>query len=676
MPGKLKKLRKMMRKKLFCAPSAANLRPVEQPKNSINGGLPLQQLSDTAARNLREWWAAPLPKWARTAMDELLAAKIWTELENRFFRELTFGTAGLRGRCIGEWVAPAEGNAAAKEFFHGAVGSACMNDFNVVRAAAALFHHCSKWMGAKKDLLLVIAYDVRHFSKRFAEIAADTWNLLGGNAICLDGPRSTPQLSFAVRRLGATAGIVITASHNPREDNGFKVYFSDGAQVVDPHASAIMDHFSRVSVADACAMLQKIDGKTAKIRRHGTDNSTDEPYLEGLCATPVDPGVLRYLDRPIVYTSLHGTGIVIAEKLARRFNLPLTPVESQRAFDANFSTVRSPNPENGEALAAAVQLAGKISAELILAVDPDADRLAIAVRDGGGQLRLFSGNETAVFLAAQRLAAMKARGWLTEKTAPHGVLIRSIVTTPLLDDLAAHYGVRTLRTPIGFKWIGKKLEDYEKLTCDAFCGENGSALAYGRSGGEERRKLQLTHGRHLILGAEESGGYLAMDLVRDKDSHSALLMACEAYAALRRDGRSVEEFFTDIYGRFGYRGNRLHTVQFHGADGAEKIQKFTESLRTNPYGNFGNFAVERWTDCERTPICDGDGGMVAPQNLHFFELKGNYRVAVRASGTEPKVKFYLFSQEDGGDVPRARELSEKNFDHIIGAIGDDLRRRV
>ncbi|MDR2576648.1 MAG: hypothetical protein LBC42_01190, partial [Puniceicoccales bacterium] len=526
---------------------------------------------------------------------------------------------------------------------------------------------------------LVIARDVRYFSEHFAQLVADMWTRLGGEAILFPGPRSTPQLSFTVRDLGAAAGVMITASHNAFTDNGLKAFFADGAQVLDPHASAIMHHFSKISVDEACELLadlKKTPRKRVTEKTKILSTAADDCYLEALCEIPANPTIFSSLTAPIIYTPLHGTAIVIVERLKERFSLPLHIVECQRKFDPHFSTVHSPNPENHEAFSIGLSVADELHAEMALASDPDGDRLAIAHRTVAGPMRILTGNETAIFLAAYRLEALRARGILNGANGKNAAIIRSFVTTPLLDLLAAEYAVKLVQTPIGFKWIGAKLGDYERKACKQWQLQTGKGVKYHGLNWEKCQKLQLAYGCYLVLGAEESGGYSALDMTRDKDSHSALLMACEAYASLRNCHCTIEHFFEEIYRKYGYHGERLHTVQCPGAEGARKIVTFSQSLRLHPYAKFANLAVLKHEDYACDDLFDVDGKKIPPQNFQVFTLEGGYRVAVRASGTEPKIKFYLFAREQDKNLQAAKRRVAENFDRMEQFVDDDFQKRA
>jgi phosphoglucomutase len=642
---------------------------VKDWESALAGALQRRKILESTGTNVRQWRSVPsLPQWAADAIDWLLDRSQWAELDSRFHRSLELGTAGMRGRVIGAVAAPGE-VAADGQPAHAAIGSATMNDFCVVRATIALHRRWEKYSGPFR---LAIAHDVRHFSQHFARITAAVWQLLGGEAFSFAGPRSTPQLSFAVRQLGAAAGVVITASHNPRWDNGYKIYDRSGAQVVDPDATAIMDSFNGIGVGEICRTLAALpeDGTAGTV----ISEEMDTLYTRRLMASAIDPTALRHFGRPAIFTPLHGTGGVIGEPLLGAMGIPYVTVACQRHFDPNFSTVRSPNPEDRDALTHALELADELGSDLALAVDPDGDRLAVSLRGGDGRMHTLSGNEMAVFLLAYRLEALKRTGILTEETATHAVVIRSLVTTPLLDRIAADHGVRTVTTPIGFKWIGGRLRFYEEKLMESLAGRWQGRYIDLEEG--ERRQLALQWGSYLVLGAEESCGCMALDITRDKDAHSAMVMVCEAVASLRRSGQTWEDLFATVYRRHGYHGERLHTAVLDGARGERRMRNFLRSLEGDPPLAFDTFSVVQRMNFAADTIVDADGQCVPHCPLHIFELSGGYRLAIRASGTEPKIKFYLFAREDGIDCARARSHVAANFDVLENAVENMLATRA
>ncbi|MDR2667510.1 MAG: phospho-sugar mutase [Puniceicoccales bacterium] len=637
-----------------------------------------RELLAEADANLRTWQSVGnLPRWAADSIEWLMANGHFAEINDRFFQNLQFGTGGMRGRCIGSVVTPAEGDAISKKFHRSAIGSATMNDINIARAAIALHRHCKKWLESNGDgsvLRLIVAHDVRHFSKIFGKIVCSIWNILGGEAFVFDEARSTPELSFALRRLGATAGVVITASHNPFHDNGFKAYFSDGAQMIDPHAASTMDLYAKVSIAEACELLSRVEGAAKTFLM--PCQPIDDAYVKFLGNGIVDGKSLGHIKKPIVYTSLHGVGIVATKQLADAINLPIVYVEEQCRQDPNFSTAPSPNPENPATFALAIAKCDAVNSDLAIAADPDGDRMAIACRGRNGKMRTLSGNETAIFLGERRLRALFATGKLSAATAANGVIVRSLVTTPLLDAIGESYGVKTIRTPVGFKWIGAKLKTWEDAAVKACLAATGKSISYRDLGEDARREFLLNYSNYLILGAEESCGYMALDGTRDKDSHSALLMACEAYGAIVGEGRTMDDFFDGIYERFGYHGSKLHTVTFSGASGVRRINALMDSFEKNPCKAFCSKKVISWKNLESEGAEDGIGGKFFSKNFFMAELDGGFTVAIRGSGTEAKVKFYFFYRDSGGDVRAARCFADEEFSKMAIFAEADANSRA
>jgi phosphoglucomutase len=439
--------------------------------------------------------------------------------------------------------------------------------------------------------------------------------------------------------------------------------------MVDPHASAVMKLYGEISIEETCKSLSRRE----KGKWEFFPGTLDGDYVRFLQQTAVDSISLAAIgERPIVYTSLHGAGIAITEPLIRSIGLPIRSVPGQCAFDPNFSTIPSPNPENSAAFSAAIAYADKIGADLAIAADPDADRMALAYRNLSGKIECLSGNRTAVLLAERRLRALFAIGKITAKTAHRCVLIRSLITTPLLDAIAKSYGINVVLTPVGFKWIGAKLEAYERTAI----GKADPNLDYRQLSEDQRRALLLRSSTYFVLGAEESCGYMALDGTRDKDSHSALLMACEAYGSLLREGVTIDDFFDCLHRRFGYHDSRTFSVQFPGADGLKKMSLLMSALREEPYEMLCGRKVLAALDLERQGAADGEGGRIFANDFHIFDLIGGYRVAVRGSGTEPKVKFYLFAVDADKDLVAAKRRIAEEFSRLQGFLEEDAHRRA
>ncbi|MDR1366950.1 MAG: phospho-sugar mutase [Puniceicoccales bacterium] len=615
-------------------------------KNALETGLLLPQ----TVENCKEWLMY-LPKWGKTAIRELVEWKNWEELNNRFFKNLEFGTGGMRSRTIAETVTQAErGHGApfdAPEY--AAIGSAYLNDFNVARATIALFRYCKTQ--SDRPLKLVIAHDVRHFSEHFSQITAKIWNYLGGKAIAFNGPRSTPQLSFSARKFQAIAGIVITASHNPAHDNGYKVYFRDGGQVIEPHASKIIEKFHQTSLQEAVQILESIAKNNSPIEYF--DATADKSYISEVISNLFDANIFQKSPINIVFTPIHGTGDMITAPVLQQLGIRAHFVSEQMVHDPRFPTVKSPNPENFEVFDLAIKKANSVDAELIIATDPDADRVAIGVRNGEGIFEKFTGNLTGALLAEFRLSQMKVRGWIPVEGSHRVAFIKTFVTSPLQDKIAEAHGVKVINTLTGFKWIGEKLNDYETILQNRLVEFNLPTIDYVNTSTEKRRELLLKHSTFFVMGGEESYGYLASDNIRDKDANGATVVICEMLATLKKSGKTLIDFRNEIYQKYGYYDETQLNIYYEGASGAGKIKNILESYKKNPPTALGHFAVTHIMDFSKDKIFDLDGKRIPAQNFFMIDLDNGYRYAIRSSGTEPKIKFYIF-----GNVPVTASLAD------------------
>src|SRR5262249_37589323 len=435
------------------------------------------------------------------SVKELLDAAEWPELNDRFYQTLTFGTGGLRGRTIGKIVTTAErGNAGEGERPEFAcVGTNAMNFFCINRATRGLVAYlqdCNRQMGISAQPKIVIAHDPRFFSNEFAELTARIAAENGCDAFVFDSPRSVPELSFAVRHLHASAGIVITASHNPPHDNGYKVYFSDGAQVIEPHAKGIIAKVNAITSESFTPLSKEQQGKVTVI---GKD--IDQAYMRRLETLILDPRTIRDAKSlRIIYTPLHGTAGVIIKPMLTRLGFNFQVVPEQDCFDGRFPTVKSPNPEYGEALTMAIELAEKESADLVAATDPDCDRMGVAVRTKDGRMKLLTGNQIGSLLAWYRIKIMFDKGVLNRQNASRAVIIKTFVTTDLQKAIADYYGVRCVETLTGFKYIGAKLAKYEREIPEPL------RRSYADLAENETRRLRLAYSSFYVFGGEESYG--------------------------------------------------------------------------------------------------------------------------------------------------------------------------
>ena len=632
-----------------------------------------------AVENLAAWLDAALPPWAAAGIDELVAEGAWSELNDRFYRYLEFGTGGMRGRTIGVVSAPSEtgqpGPLGTPE--HPAVGSNMMNDFTVVRATIGLYRYVHGYLSraTRYDApKLVIAHDVRHFSRHFCELAASTWCRLGGVAFIFEAPRSTPQLSFSVRWLKAHCGVVITASHNPPHDNGFKAYFEDGAQVVAPHDKGIIDQVNAVPLAELGAFLAKDLSRVIILGR-----PADDAYLAVANQAVLDPGVFKRQRLAVVYTNIHGTGGVATIPLLAHAGVSVHEVPEQVAFDPRFPTVKSPNPENAEALTLAVALAAKSGADLVLANDPDADRMAAAVRSRDGTMVLVTGNQIGALLADYRLTRYKELGRIPPGGSSRAALIKTFVTTPLQDAIGQGHGVKVINTLTGFKWIGAKIKGYEDQLKGALLSRQGLALDYDGLSLATRAKLHGEYGTFYVFGTEESYGFLPNDFVRDKDGNAACLAFAELCAWTKSRGLTVPEYLDELYLRHGYFIEGVINIYYEGATGAAKIKRILDTYRTDPPKAFGGIGVAKFEDFGRQNILDADGEAIPRQDLYVVTLANGYSYAGRGSGTEPKMKFYIFAQAKvagAAELPAVKARVKDELARLKALIEADAKARA
>ncbi|HEX4631533.1 MAG TPA: phospho-sugar mutase [Chthoniobacterales bacterium] len=595
-------------------------------------------LRDSALANVQRFFSASRSPLYRAVVSELASSQQWAELNDRFYKTLAFGTGGLRGRTIGKVVTKAErGNAKEgepPEF--PCVGTNAMNFYNVSRATQGLVAYLHEWRAVQKiegRPKIVIAHDTRHYSKQFAELAAKTASENGCDASVFEGPRSTPELSFAVRYLGASAGIVITASHNPPHDNGFKCYFDDGAQVIEPHASAIIAKVNAVAGESYTPKAER--GKIETLGRE-----VDDAFMERLETLILNKDLARSAkDLRIVFTPLHGTGGVIIKPMLERLGFNFSVVAEQDRFDGNFPTVDSPNPENAAALRLGVGQAGKTGADLVVATDPDCDRMGVAVRDAAGEMKLLTGNQIGSLMAYYRIRALFDGGVLTPENAARGVIIKTFVTTDLQKAIAEKFGLRCVETLTGFKYIGAKLRKYERAIPESLRAN------YVRLTEQETRNLRLKHSALYVFGGEESYGYSGGDFVRDKDGNGAAIMFCEVAAYAKSKGLNVTALLDEIFSEFGYFEEYAGSLTFEGAEGSETIKRLLASYVANPPAELLNTKVAHVKNFETETFRDVEGDEIPKEKMLIFELEDRTRIAVRGSGTEPKIKYYLFAQE-------------------------------
>ncbi len=508
------------------------------------------------------------------------------ELTESFYKDLEFGTGGLRG-IMG-------------------VGTNRMNIYTVGTATQGLANYLKKCFSGS-EIKVAVGHDCRNNSRLFAERVADIFASNGFRVYLFDSLRPTPELSFAIRELGCQSGVVVTASHNPREYNGYKAYWTDGAQVTAPHDRNIIDEVALIT--ENSQVLTGMNSENITIL--GQD--FDEKYLDRVHSLSIAPDAIKqFHDMKIVYTPLHGAGVRLVPASLRKFGFTnITVVPEQSVVDGNFPTVDSPNPEERSAMKMALELAAKIDADLVLATDPDADRIAIGVKDENGEHVLLNGNQTCALLASYMLTGWKEKGKLTGKE----YVIKTIVTSEMIPQVADSYGVKCYDCLTGFKYIAKIIREKE---------------------GTEQ----------YIGGGEESFGFLAGDFVRDKDGVSACSLAAEAAAWAASKGLTLYGWLKEMYVKYGFYKEGLVSVVRKGKEGQEEIQKMMVQYRTNPPKTILGEPVIRINDFQSLESTDIQTGCKTPivqdksNVLQFFTASGT-KVSVRPSGTEPKIKFYF-----------------------------------
>ncbi len=598
------------------------------------------KLLDSAKNNMEVLLAGASSDIPAETVKELVEQENFGELNDRFFKTLAFGTGGLRGRTIGRMVTKTEQGAGGPngrpEF--PCVGTATMNYYNVSRAVRGLIAYVKSIKGKGAKPSFAFAHDTRHFSKNFADFCARICADLGCDAYIFEGPRSTPQLSFAVRQLRCDGGVVITASHNPSHDCGFKAYFNDGGQIVEPHASAIIEEVNAITTE----RYEPLPGtEQGEVKILGDD--FDAEYVELLKTLLLQPELLEKSPVKVVFTNLHGTGGHINVPMLRGLGFDVLTVPEQDVQDGRFPTVDSPNPENGPALEMAIKLANQSNADLVIGTDPDADRMGVAVRDAEGKMVLLTGNQIGSLMAWYRLKTCFDLGWLTNSNRTRAVLVKTFVTTELQSAIADSFGVSVVDTLTGFKYIAAKLKKYE----DSIPAEKKGD--YRSLSQEHTRKLRLEISRFFVFGGEESYGYLGSDAVRDKDANGATLMFAEVAAYAKSVGKTLTELLDDLYTEFGYFLEIGKALTMEGADGAAKIQALASSYASSPPEEIDGSEVTRFRDFSTQDIYDQEGDLLPKEKMLFFDLADGRSFAVRPSGTEPKIKFYLYGKAPAGD---------------------------
>ena len=636
-------------------------------------------LLESSRANILELLAGSSHPAFPASVEELVAGGHWNELNDRFFKKLAFGTSGLRGRTIGKIVTAAErGQAAAGERPElPCTGTNALNFYNVTRATRGLCAFVRKYWaehGRSGRPALVFSHDTRHFSRGFAEFAAKVTAQSGVDAYLFEGFRPTPELSFAVRQLNATGGVMITASHNPAHDNGYKVYFQDGDPIIDPVATGILNEVNAVQSDSFDPVPEAEQGKITIIGKE-----LDEAYFDRLKGVMLNPGLLeKARGMKIVYTPIHGTGSVFVPRLLGSLGFNYFTVPEQDIPDGGFPTVVSPNPENAAALRMAMDLADKEKADIVIATDPDCDRMGVAVRNPQGQWQLITGNQIGSLMAWYRTKTMFELGWLNESNRKNAAIVKTYVTTRLQEAVAHAFGVHLVNTLTGFKYIGGKLGKYERgLPPDL-------QARYRQMSDAESRTVRLEYSKFFIFGGEESYGYMGVDWMRDKDGNGAVLMFAElaAYAASR--GLTVPGLLDELYLEYGYFHEQTESLTFEGASGAATMKKLMDSFSARQPTELAGVKVTAMLDFGTMDIYDEEGDLVPRENMFMLTLADDRRFVIRPSGTEPKIKIYFFGQhrpKNGGklnrdDLPRIKQETAAGLTDLWKFIQEDVAARL
>ena len=571
-------------------------------------------MDENVKKNYEYWCTSPIFDDATKSELKSLEGNE-DEIFDRFYRELEFGTGGLRG-VIG-------------------AGTNRMNFYTVGKATQGLANFINKQGAAAKGV--AIAFDSRRMSPEFADTAACVLAANGIKAYIFDSLRPTPELSFALRTLGCTAGIVVTASHNPPEYNGYKVYWEDGAQITAPKDAQII---GEVNAIKDYAEIKKMTTEEAKAAGlyEVIGKEIDDKYMEALKKLVLHPEAIKQMasSLKIVYTPLHGTGNVPVRRVLKELGFEqVTVVPEQELPDGNFPTVSYPNPADKKAFALALDLAKKVDADLVLATDPDADRLGVYAKDTKtGEYKVFTGNMSGMLICEYEMSQKKALGILPD----NGALVTTIVSSNMAQAVAKEYGMKFIECLTGFKYIGEQIKFFEQ-----------------------------TGSNEYVFGFEESYGCLVGTHARDKDAVVAVMALCEAAAYYKTQGITLWDQMLNIYNKYGYYKEDLFTMTFKGADGAKKMQDMMDAYRKNTPKQVGAYKVLRLRDYKNDVITDLATGETVPtglpkSNVLYFELENDAWFCVRPSGTEPKIKFYA------GIKGTSLEDSAKKLDELMEAI--------
>ena len=565
----------------------------------------------------KQWLTPAFDKETHTEVEQMLTSTDKTELIESFYKDLEFGTGGLRG-IMG-------------------AGTNRMNIYTVGMATQGFANYLKKNFKDRPTISAVVCHDCRNNSRKFAETVANVFSANGIHVYLFDDMRPTPECSYAIRHLGCQAGVNITASHNPKEYNVYKAYWEDGAQVLMPHDEGIINEVNKVTINDV-----KFAGDAKLIKLIGKD--IDEAYLKEIHTLSIDPEVIkRQHDLKIVYTPLHGTGMMAIPQSLKLWgfdNVHCVAEQMQRSGD--FPTVKSPNPENGEALALAIRDAKALDADIVMASDPDADRVGMACKNDKGEWVLINGNQTCLLFLYYIITNRKAKGLLK----PTDYIVKTIVTTEVIKKVADKAGIEMRDCYTGFKWIA--------------------------------REIRITGNKQKYIGGgEESYGFMAQDFVRDKDAVSAMCLLAEICAWAKDQGKTLYDVLMDIYIEYGYSKEFTVNVVRPGKTGAEEIKQMMTNYRNHPPKDLGGSKVILYKDYQTLEATTWEGiktklDMPTTSNVLQWFCEDGTKVSVRPSGTEPKIKFYLEVKGDmkcAQDFPMLEEKAMMKIEAIKKSLG-------
>lgn len=577
-----------------------------------------KELLDLVTSRANSWLEGNYDAETKAEVKKLMDSSDKSELIECFYKDLEFGTGGLRG-IMG-------------------VGSNRMNKYTVGAATQGLSNYLLKEFANLPEIKVVISYDCRNNSKKFAQITADVFTANGIKVYLFENLRPTPEVSFAIRKLGCQSGVMLTASHNPKEYNGYKAYWNDGAQVTPPHDSNIIDEVNKVTAADI-----KFEGKPSLIEKLGED--MDNQFIEAVRSVLLSPeSVKKHGNIGIVYTPIHGTGGQLVPKALKAYGFTnIIHVPEQDVVSGDFPTVKSPNPEEPAAMAMAVQKGIETGADLVFATDPDADRFGAGVRDDNGNFVLLNGNQTMIILVYYLVTRWRELGKLTGTE----YTVRTIVTSELTQTISEKNGVEMFECFTGFKWVATVMRELE-----------------GK--------------RKYIGGGEESYGFLAVDFIRDKDSVSAAALFAEIAAWCKDNGRTIYQMLQDIYVEYGFSKEKGISVVKKGITGAQEIQAMMDKFRNNPLKEIAGskvITVKDYIPLESKNTITGEVSkmdMPTTSNVLQYFTEDKTKVSIRPSGTEPKIKFYIEVHgklASRADFTAVNEQTDKKIEQICKDLG-------